>query len=66
MEAEQGKPPQRGAPAVAPYSDDADAVADALSRLGPMTDGMAMDALGWGGTRVWQAMQSLVDRGGAA
>ena len=42
-----------------PEPDDAEIYADALRLHGPMSYGMAMRALGWGGTRAGQAEAAL-------
>jgi hypothetical protein len=39
--------------------DDAATLAEALHHLGPMTQGVAASALGWGATRAWQAEARL-------
>jgi hypothetical protein len=57
---------QPGRAEVSPPADDADILFAALRWLGPMTDGAAMDVLGWGGTRTWQALQALAAKGAIA
>ena len=54
--------PEPAAPRSAPRAnpqEDAAALADALRLHGPMTQGAAALALGWGATRAWQAEAQL-------
>jgi hypothetical protein len=44
---------------IAPLEDDAAALSEALRAHGPMTQGAAARALGWGATRTWQAEAAL-------